>query len=141
MLVKTDVIKYLEFKAVDGSFVLNREKVEKVPATSFEALKSPLMGFFEKRRAAKFFRCECRCCVPSGLGTIGRTGSIRAAAHAPACFARKEWKVHAQRTQLWKSTAARTLGPQFSCCCWLRCSMPDLCARMVQLESEMLNWV
>jgi Rab GDP dissociation inhibitor len=54
VLVKTDVTKYLEFKAVDGSFVLNREKVEKVPATSFEALKSPLMGFFEKRRAAKF---------------------------------------------------------------------------------------
>ena len=55
--MKTDVTKYLEFKAVDGSFVVTREKVEKVPATSFEALKSPLMGFFEKRRAAKFFRC------------------------------------------------------------------------------------
>ena len=27
VLVKTDVTKYLEFKAVDGSFVLNREKV------------------------------------------------------------------------------------------------------------------
>jgi hypothetical protein len=26
-----------------------------VPATDWEALKSPLMGLFEKRRAAKFF--------------------------------------------------------------------------------------
>jgi Rab GDP dissociation inhibitor len=56
VLVKTNVTRYLEFKAVDGSFVYNSGKVEKVPATSFEALKSPLMGFFEKRRAAKFFR-------------------------------------------------------------------------------------
>lgn len=55
VLVKTNVTRYLEFKAVDGSFVYNSGKVEKVPATSFEALKSPLMGFFEKRRAAKFF--------------------------------------------------------------------------------------
>ncbi len=57
VLVKTNVTKYLEFKAVDGSFVVNAGKVEKVPATAMEALKSPLMGFFEKRRAAKFFRC------------------------------------------------------------------------------------
>lgn len=55
VLVKTNVTRYLEFKAVDGSFVYNSGKIEKVPATSFEALKSPLMGFFEKRRAAKFF--------------------------------------------------------------------------------------
>lgn len=56
MLVKTDVTKYLEFKAVDGSFVVANNKVEKVPANAMEALRSPLMGFFEKRRAAKFFR-------------------------------------------------------------------------------------
>lgn len=68
VLVKTNVTRYLEFKAVDGSFVVNANKVEKVPATAMEALKSPLMGFFEKRRAAKFFRCLktgllllCRC--------------------------------------------------------------------------------
>jgi Rab GDP dissociation inhibitor len=55
VLVHTDVTKYLEFKAVDGSFVLARARVEKVPASDWEALKSPLMGLFEKRRAAKFF--------------------------------------------------------------------------------------
>ncbi|KAL8262766.1 hypothetical protein R6Q59_024115 [Mikania micrantha] len=55
VLIHTDVTKYLYFKAVDGSFVYNKGKVHKVPATDMEALKSPLMGIFEKRRARKFF--------------------------------------------------------------------------------------
>ncbi|KAL2922410.1 Guanosine nucleotide diphosphate dissociation inhibitor 2 [Bienertia sinuspersici] len=55
VLIHTDVTKYLYFKAVDGSFVFNKAKVHKVPATDMEALKSPLMGLFEKRRARKFF--------------------------------------------------------------------------------------
>ncbi|KAJ0093283.1 hypothetical protein Patl1_27139 [Pistacia atlantica] len=55
VLIHTDVTKYLYFKAVDGSFVYNKGKVHKVPATDMEALKSPLMGVFEKRRARKFF--------------------------------------------------------------------------------------
>ncbi|GAB4814512.1 hypothetical protein N2152v2_001558 [Parachlorella kessleri] len=55
VLIHTDVTKYLEFKAVDGSYVMNKGRVEKVPASDWEALKSPLMGLFEKRRAAKFF--------------------------------------------------------------------------------------
>jgi len=54
ILVKTDVTRYLEFKAVDGSFVVNQGKVHKVPSSSGEALKSPLMGLFEKRRCGKF---------------------------------------------------------------------------------------
>ncbi|CDY65664.1 BnaC09g54770D [Brassica napus] len=37
------------------SFVYNKGKIYKVPATDVEALKSPLMGLFEKRRARKFF--------------------------------------------------------------------------------------
>ncbi|KAK9997742.1 hypothetical protein SO802_022428 [Lithocarpus litseifolius] len=55
VLIHTDVTKYLYFKAVDGSFVYNKGKVHKVPATDMETLKSPLMGIFEKRRAHKFF--------------------------------------------------------------------------------------
>ncbi|CAH9075543.1 unnamed protein product [Cuscuta epithymum] len=55
VLIHTDVTKYLSFKAVDGSFVYSKRKVHKVPATDMEALKSPLMGLFEKRRARKFF--------------------------------------------------------------------------------------
>lgn len=55
VLIYTDVTKYLEFKAVDGSFVLNKGRACKVPATDMEALRSPLMGLFEKRRARNFF--------------------------------------------------------------------------------------
>jgi len=55
MLIHTDVTRYLEFKSVDGSYVVKGKQVHKVPATDTEALKSPLMGMFEKRRAKKFF--------------------------------------------------------------------------------------
>ncbi|KAM7261656.1 hypothetical protein ACFE04_020733 [Oxalis oulophora] len=55
ILIHTDVTKYLNFKAVDGSFVYNKGKIHKVPSNDVEALKSPLMGLFEKRRARKFF--------------------------------------------------------------------------------------
>ncbi|KAK6945815.1 GDP dissociation inhibitor [Dillenia turbinata] len=55
VLIHTDVTKYLNFKVVDGSFVYNKGKIYKVPATDVEALKSSLMGLFEKRRARKFF--------------------------------------------------------------------------------------
>ncbi|RWR83161.1 Rab GDI protein [Cinnamomum micranthum f. kanehirae] len=55
VLIHTDVTKYLNFKAVDGSYVYNKGKIYKVPATDVEALKSSLMGLFEKRRARKFF--------------------------------------------------------------------------------------
>jgi len=54
ILVKTDVTRYLEFKAVDGSFVQAEGKIYKVPSTSGEALKSSLMGILEKRRCGKF---------------------------------------------------------------------------------------
>lgn len=55
VLIHTDVTKYLNFKAVDGSFVYNKGKIYKVPSNDVEALKSTLMGLFEKRRARKFF--------------------------------------------------------------------------------------
>lgn len=54
-LIRTDVTKYLEFKAVDGSYVLNSKKVYKVPASDGEALRSSLLGMFEKLRARGFF--------------------------------------------------------------------------------------
>mmetsp|Transcript_9395 Transcript_9395/g.24125 ORF Transcript_9395/g.24125 Transcript_9395/m.24125 type:complete len:413 (+) Transcript_9395:256-1494(+) len=55
VLIHTDVVKYLEFKACDGSYVYKQGKIHKVPASDMEALKSPLMSFFEKRRARNFF--------------------------------------------------------------------------------------
>src|ERR1700685_706232 len=55
MLVHTDVTRYLEFKQIAGSFVYRDGKISKVPSTEMEAVRSPLMGLFEKRRAKKFF--------------------------------------------------------------------------------------
>eukprot|EP01010_Urceolus_cornutus_P004103 NODE_619_length_1484_cov_270.202787_g466_i0.p1 GENE.NODE_619_length_1484_cov_270.202787_g466_i0~~NODE_619_length_1484_cov_270.202787_g466_i0.p1 ORF type:complete len:465 (-),score=161.58 NODE_619_length_1484_cov_270.202787_g466_i0:89-1429(-) len=44
----------MEFMLIEGSFVLRDGKIHRVPASDTEALKSQLMGMFEKRRAAKF---------------------------------------------------------------------------------------
>ncbi|KAH0466848.1 hypothetical protein IEQ34_004086 [Dendrobium chrysotoxum] len=55
VLIHTSVTKYLNFKAVDGCFIYNKGKIYKVPATNVEAIKSILMGLFEKRRARKLF--------------------------------------------------------------------------------------
>ena len=54
MLLHTKVTRYLEFKSIDGSYVYKAGKILKVPANPEEALKSPLMGLFEKRRFRKF---------------------------------------------------------------------------------------
>ncbi|KAI8869017.1 rab GTPase activator [Ramicandelaber brevisporus] len=54
VLVQTDVTRYLEFKLVKGSYVLRDDRVAKVPANEKEALTSPLMGLFEKRRMRNF---------------------------------------------------------------------------------------
>ncbi|KAL2107695.1 hypothetical protein VUR80DRAFT_4873 [Thermomyces stellatus] len=58
ILVSTDVTRYLEFKQVAGSFVQqgagSKATVAKVPSDPGEALKSPLMGIFEKRRMKSF---------------------------------------------------------------------------------------
>lgn len=55
ILTHTDVTRYLDFKQISGSYVYREGRISKVPATDIEALSSPLMGFFEKRRAHKFF--------------------------------------------------------------------------------------
>jgi Rab GDP dissociation inhibitor len=58
ILVSTDVTRYLEFKQIAGSYVQQgngtHATVAKVPSDAGEALRSPLMGLFEKRRAKKF---------------------------------------------------------------------------------------
>lgn len=54
MLLHTKVTRYLEFKAIEASFVYKAGKILKVPATPEEALRSPLMGLFEKRRFRSF---------------------------------------------------------------------------------------
>lgn len=69
MLLLTKVTKYLEWKCVDASYVAQhqssggmiRKKKEKmavckVPANDQEALKSSLMGLFEKKRVLGFYK-------------------------------------------------------------------------------------
>lgn len=53
MLLHTKVTRYLEFKNVDGSYVVKGGRSYKVPATGEEALRSSLMGMFEKRKFRK----------------------------------------------------------------------------------------
>ncbi|KAF9987870.1 Rab GDP dissociation inhibitor alpha [Mortierella antarctica] len=55
ILTHTDVTRYIEFKQIAGSFVFRDGRIAKVPATEMEAVRSSLMGLFEKRRAKKFF--------------------------------------------------------------------------------------
>ena len=56
ILRATVVERYnMEFMLVENSFVQKDKEIHKVPVTAKEAFDSKLMGFFEKRRAAKFF--------------------------------------------------------------------------------------
>ncbi|KIN08247.1 hypothetical protein OIDMADRAFT_187524 [Oidiodendron maius Zn] len=58
ILVSTDVTRYLEFRQVGGSYVQQgagaKATVAKVPSDAGEALRSSLMGLFEKRRMKSF---------------------------------------------------------------------------------------
>jgi len=58
ILVSTDVTRYLEFRQVGGSYVQQgtgpKATVAKVPSDAGEALRSSLMGIFEKRRMKSF---------------------------------------------------------------------------------------
>ena len=51
LLIHTNVTRYLEFKSVEGSYVMKSNKqIYKIPSTAQEALSTSLMGIFEKRR-------------------------------------------------------------------------------------------
>lgn len=54
ILLKTKVTRYLEFRSVQGSFVLKDGKPHKVPSTAAEAMASSLMGMFQKRYFRSF---------------------------------------------------------------------------------------
>ena len=64
LLLKTNVSQYLEWKAVDGTYVYQFDKgglfskakgvIYKVPVTATEAMSSSLMGLLEKNRFRKF---------------------------------------------------------------------------------------
>jgi RAB protein geranylgeranyltransferase component A len=83
-LLHTGVTRYMDFKAVDGSYVLNKGTVKKVPATDAEALTTNLVGFFEKRRLRSFFMYVTRLSVlpegpvmlPAGTSNYPHTCSL-----------------------------------------------------------------
>jgi len=54
MLLHTKVTRYLDFKCVAGSYVMQSDKIHKVPATATEALSSGLMGILQKRHFKNF---------------------------------------------------------------------------------------
>ena len=55
MLVHTDVTRYLDFKLIEGSYVFRAGSgIGKVPANGVEALKTGLVGFFQKRKLKSF---------------------------------------------------------------------------------------
>lgn len=66
MLLKTQVSQYMNWKAIDGCYVYQWNeggffskkggKIDKIPATEGEALKSGLMSLLEKRRFAKLLK-------------------------------------------------------------------------------------
>ncbi|KAL0226655.1 hypothetical protein P9112_013979 [Eukaryota sp. TZLM1-RC] len=57
ILVRTEVYKrYLSFRLVGGCYTVKNGKIFKVPSSDTEALKSPLMSLFEKRRCRNFLQ-------------------------------------------------------------------------------------
>jgi Rab GDP dissociation inhibitor len=66
MLLHTKVTKYLEWKCVDASYVAQHQKagmmskekmkIAKIPANDSEALKSSLLGLFEKKNIVSFYK-------------------------------------------------------------------------------------
>jgi len=56
MLLGTKVTRYLDFKCVEGSFVFKDKQLYEVPVTPQAALKSGLMGIFQKRRYKNFLK-------------------------------------------------------------------------------------
>ncbi|VDP89834.1 unnamed protein product [Echinostoma caproni] len=53
LLIHTGVLRYLEFKQIEGSYVYQNGGIHKVPCDEAEALSSNLMSLFEKRRFRK----------------------------------------------------------------------------------------
>jgi Rab GDP dissociation inhibitor len=65
MLLHTKVTRYLEWKTIDcsyvmlltsgGMFSIAANKIQKVPANESEAIRSNLMGLFQKKKCRNFY--------------------------------------------------------------------------------------
>lgn len=66
MLLHTKVTRYLEWKTIDCSYVMQHSsggmfssaanKIHKVPSNESEAIKSSLMGLFQKKKCRNFYQ-------------------------------------------------------------------------------------
>lgn len=56
ILVLCGVTRSLEFQQIAGSYVYRDKRIAKVPSNEMEAVKSSLMGWFEKGRAKRFLQ-------------------------------------------------------------------------------------
>lgn len=66
MLLHTKVTRYLEWKTIDCSYVMQHsaggifaaasDKIHKVPTNESEAIKSSLMGLFQKKKCRNFYQ-------------------------------------------------------------------------------------
>jgi Rab GDP dissociation inhibitor len=66
MLLHTKVTKYLEWKCVDATYVLQyqaggmfskaKNMIAKVPSNEKEAFNTPLLGMWEKKNVAGFYK-------------------------------------------------------------------------------------
>jgi Rab GDP dissociation inhibitor len=77
MLLHTKVTRYLEWKCVDGSYVVQHQAagwlaaekmaVCKVPSNDMEALKSNLLGMFEKKRIIGMYKFINTCVIENPM--------------------------------------------------------------------------
>ena len=91
MLIHTGVTKYIDFCAVDTSFVYTSGKVYKVPVTPAEAMATSLVGFFQKRNLRNFATYISEY-VPQEAGpkdataTLAASGDVEAISKAVAAY-------------------------------------------------------
>uniref|UniRef100_A0A8C6C528 Rab GDP dissociation inhibitor n=1 Tax=Monodon monoceros TaxID=40151 RepID=A0A8C6C528_MONMO len=86
MLLFTQVIRYLDFQVIEGSFVYKGGKIYKAPSTEAEALASSLMGTFEGVDPRKMAMREVYKKSDLGQDIIGFTGHALALYRTDDCL-------------------------------------------------------
>ncbi|XP_022080959.1 rab GDP dissociation inhibitor alpha-like [Acanthaster planci] len=71
MLILSGVTRYLEFKSIESSYVFYKGKLSKIPASDTEALKTDLVGVFEKKRFADLVSCVAKYTEEDGVTKKG----------------------------------------------------------------------
>lgn len=125
VLVHTDVTKYLEFKAVDGSYVLSKARVEKVRRARYEnGLRAAATGSAHVLRAprcrhgqrAQFQGCGLPPRAARTFSGLRAASSGSARGRAGAALVPRQ----GERVQGLAAAAGGTCSP-WACCTWRRC--------------------